>query len=717
MRSGGWPDLLVRRRWWVLVATILIVAACAPAAAGTLERLSLSRFAVPGSESDRASAQLAEMSGTGSPNVALMVIPASGNVDDESAAALGRDLTTRLQRWPGVASAWSYWTEDAATMRAGDGSAAWVFAHVPGDADTVRTEVLPGLAEEFGGADATARVVVAGADEVFRQVSEQARADFLRAEIIVLPLVLGLLWVVYRRFRAALLTLGLGVGAVVGGLALLRPVTALTEVSTFASNVVLVLGIGLGVDYGLFVVFRFREELARHRDVPSAIAATTRGAGRTVLFSAATVAAALSVLFVFPYPFLRSFAYAGVAVVLVAALLALVALPAALAVLGRTVLRRGGPEPAVERRVWFRLPAAVMRRPVLLGGAGLLVVLALAAPVLGVRFGLPDDRVLPASADVRGAYDIERAAFAGQDSDALLVVTPAELDEAALASYAEELSLVDGVLRVDTAIGAFAAGERAGDAPVERLASDSGTWLSLTPSSVALTEDVTGLVGAVRDVPAPADVLVGGYPAELVDYRDGVTAWLPLVGGLIVVVTFAVLFLMTGSIVVPLQATVLNLLSMAVMVAVLVWGFQEGGLSPLMGFTPTGSIEPSIPILMFCIAYGLSMDYAVFLLARIREEVAATGDVTASVPRGIARSGPLVTAAAITLAASFLVYATGGVVFLQQLGIGMAVAVLVDATLVRGLLLPFFMRVSGSLTWWAPRPLRALHARIGLAES
>ena len=717
MKQSGWSGVVLRWRWRILASALGVLIVSAVIGVGTPEALSLSRFAAAGSESDRAASLLLSQSGTGSANVALMVIPQGETVDDPEVAAHGQQLTDRLASWPGVAEAWSYWSDGASTLRSDDGAAAWILAVVPGDADHVRSDILPGIVDEFTVTDGDVRVVVAGADEVFREVAEQSRSDFLRAELIILPLVLLLLWGIYRRFRLALLTLGLGFLAVFGALAILRVVTQFAEVSTFASNIVLVLGIGLGVDYGLFIVFRYREELRRTASVDEALAATVRGAGRTVFFSGLTVAAALSVLFVFPYPFLSSFAYAGIAVVAVAVAGALIVLPAGLAVLGRRAERRHPNQRPLEAGAWFRIPAAVMRRPVLLGGAGLIVVLALAAPVIGITFGVADDRVLPASAPVRVAYDLERAGFEGQDSDALLVVTDERIDQDALESYAAELSLVDGVLRVDTATASFSNGGALDTPPSGRFtASDAGTWLGVIPSSDALNADPAGLVREVRAVEAPVDVLVGGYPAELIDYRDGVTSYLPLAAALIILVTFIVLFLMTGSVIVPLQVSALNLLSMAVMFAVLVWGFQHGGLAWLTGFTPTGSIEPSIPILMFCIAYGLSTDYAVFVISRIKEAHDRTGDAVASVPQGIARSGPLVTAAAVTLAATFLVYATGQVVFLQQLGIGMAVAVLVDATLIRAVLLPALMRASGRLTWSAPRPLRWVHDRFGLAE-
>lgn len=701
----------------ILAGSVLLFLVAGVLAATVIEALALNRYEAPGSESVRARAALAEQFGTSTSNVAFLVTATGGgSVDDAAVAAAGAELTARLAAEPAVGDAWSYWSEGTATLRSDDGRHALVLAWVPGDADHVRGDVLPGLVSRFAGENGPIDVAAGGADEVFRVVAEQARADFLRAELVILPLVGVLLWLVYRRLAPALVTLGVGLFSVAGTLAILRVVTLFTEISTFASNIALVMGIGLGVDYGLFMTYRFREELARGRLVPDAVRAAVAGAGRTVLFSGATVAASLAVLFVFPFPFLSSFAYAGIAVVLTAVFGATVILPAALTLLGHRAARRG---PAGTERVdgfWFRLPAAVMRRPVVSGAAALVVLLGLGAPSLGVDFGSPDDRVLPAGQPVRDLYDTVRSGFATEDADAVQVVAPV-LDEAEIAPYAAALSELDGVERVDSATGAYADGDRlAAAADPGRYADGAGAWFAVVPTGQRLAEDPTGLVADVRALAAPAGVLVGGYPAELADYRDGVTDRLPLVGVLILGVTFVVLFLMTGSVVAPLKASVLNLLSLSVMFGVLVWGFQDGGLAGLLGFTPTGVIEPSIPLLMFCVAYGLSMDYEVFLLARIKEDYDRTGDVYGSVPRGIARSAPLVTAAAVILAVSFAVYATGEVVFLQQLGIGMALAVLVDATLIRGVLLPAFMRLAGRANWWAPGRLRRLHDRIGLRE-
>lgn len=696
----------------VLIATLLVLLASAVYGAGALNVFTLSRFESPGAESGQAADVLFDEFGTGSANVVLHVTALDSDVDSAATAQAGRALTDELAAYPGVADARSYWTDASPTLRGEDGTTALVLAHVPGSATTVRAEILPGLTEAFNRTDSTLTIAVGGADELFREAAELARGDFLLAEAIVLPGLLLLLLLLYRRTVAALLTLGIGMLSVLATLALLRVVAGLTEVSTFAANLTLVMGIGLAVDYCLFVITRFREEAAAGKSIEDAVAEARKRAGRTVVFSAGTVAISLSVLLLFPFPFLQSFAYAGIFVPVTAALGAVVVLPAALRLWGHKVVRPV--KQSTEEGRWHRIVTAVMRRPVLTGGLALVVVLLLASPFLGVRFGLPDERALPADAPARVVTEQMNAEFPAEETDALQIVTTDTTTEG-LAAYAATLSTVDGVAQVDSAAGRFVAGTRVADGDPAQ-ASGSATWLSVVPTAERLDRDGTGLVAEVRAVAAPFAVLVGGYPAELTDFRDAMLDRLPLVLLLILIATFLILFLMTGSVLIPVKATVLNLLSLSVMFGALVWVFQDGNLAGVIGFTPQGSFEPSIPILMFCVAYGLSMDYEVFLLSRIKEEWDRTGDNTAAVARGIQRSAPLVTMAAAILALTFAVYATGEVVFLQMLGVGMALAVLVDATLIRGVLMPALMRLTGRANWWAPGPLRRLHARVGLRE-
>ncbi|WP_431958417.1 MMPL family transporter [Nocardia lijiangensis] len=704
-----------RRPRSVLAVALALFALLTVLAGGALDSLSLNRFDAPGAESTRTRDALADVFDTGSPNVVIMLTATTGDVRAPRVAEIGSRLTGELAAFPGVGEVRSLWQPGAPdTLASRDFRHALLLAWVPGDADHVRQVVLPGIeAQILADADASVELTLGGADEVFRDVAAQASTDFLRAELIVIPLVLVLLWVVLRRLALAAITVGIGVFCVVSTLALLRAATTFTDLSTFTANIALVMGIGLGVDYGLFMIYRFREELAATDRIPMAVRRAVTGAGRTIVFSAATVGSSLAVLLVFPFPFLSSFAYAGIAVSAVAALGSVVILPAALAVLGRRALPPR-PVTGIEQSFWFRTAGQVVRRPLLTGGAALLVLAVLGAPALGIHFGPPDDRVLGTEHPVRAMYDTVRAEFDTEEADALHVFAP-RAQPAAIPAYAATLSAIPGVHRVDSAAGSFAAGAAVGG-PSELQYAAEATWLRVVPTGDRLVSDPFGLVAEIRSAPAPFDVSVGGYPAELSDYRDGVRARLPLVVLLIVLVTYLVLFVMTGSVLAPLKAAVLTMLSMSIMFGVLVWGFQDGALAGVLGFTPTGLVEPSIPILMFCITFGLSMDYEVFLLARIKEDYDRTDDVVGSIPRGIARSAPLVTAAASILAVSFAVYSTGAVVFLQQLGIGTALTIVIDATLVRGVLVPALMRLAGRANWWAPAPLRRVHERIGFRE-
>lgn len=704
----------VRRRRLLLLAALLAFIAAGAVGSTTLDALVLSRFEAPRSESVVTGEELDEHFGVGSANFLLLATAADGDVDSPASAEAGALLTAELAAYPDVARVDSYWTGGSPTLLGEDGSQALVTAYIPGDVTDVRERALPELKDAFTREDGALTVAVGGADELFREAADLAREDFLLAEALILPSLLLLLVVLYRRPVAALLTMGVGLFSLVTSLALMRAVAAAVEVSTFAANLILVMSVGLAVDYCLFIVNRYREEAAGDR--AAAVARTVATAGRTVLFSAVTVAASLSVLLAMPFPFLRSFAYAGIVVPFTAAVGAVLVLPAALAVWGpRVELRR--PARPVERGRWHRLASIVMRRPLLWGAAALALVLVLASPLLGVRFGVPDERALPEEADGRVVADQIAANFTAEESDALQILVD-DPGAVALAAYAAEVSAVPGIAQVDSGAGRFVDGEAVAPGDADRFAAtgEGLAWISAVPTAETMKDDPYETVEAVRAVEAPFAVSVSGYPADLADFRDALLDRLPLILALIVPVTFVILFLMTGSVVVPLTATVLNALSLSVMFGALVWIFQEGNLSGLLGSTPQGSFEPSIPILMFCVAYGLSMDYEVFMLSRVKEEYDRTGDNVRSIAAGLQRSAPLVTAAALILAFTFAVYATGQVVFLQMLGIGMALAVVVDATIVRGVLLPVAMRLTGEANWWAPAPLRRLHARVGIGD-
>jgi RND superfamily putative drug exporter len=721
--------LALRRRWAILVATLVAVALAGAFGGGAIGHLKSGGFDDPAAESVKAAATLRDTFGTGDPNLVLLVTAARGGVDDPAAARAGQDLTRRLAAEPDLAQVASYWSTGAPSLKSGDGRQALVLGRVTGDEQAL-DERARQLTAAYSADGPDVRVQVGGQIQVYREVGDQVERDLARAEGIAVPITLLLLVVVFGSAVAGMLPLAVGGVAIVGTLLLLRLLGDLTDVSIYALNLTTALGLGLAIDYSLFIVSRYREELRAGREPADALLATMTTAGRTVLFSAATVAVSLLALLVFPLYFLRSFGYAGIAVVALAALGALVVLPALLAVLGRRVdrlrlpirRRRAASSKVEGGGFWHRLATGVMRRPLPIATGVVALLLLLGAPFLGVRFGLPDDRVLPAGAGSRRVADALRAGFAADDASALAVVATGIGDPAVrrqdIDGYASALSRLDDVSRVDALTGSYADGRRL-QAPTpasRRFAAPDGTWLSVVPSVGSNSARGEDLVTRVRALPAPFGAQVTGPAAQLVDTKASLAAHLPAAAAIIATVTFLLLFLMTGSVVIPLKALVLNLLSLTAVYGAMVFVFQEGHLADVLGFTPTGTIDTSMPVLMFCIAFGLSMDYEVFLLSRIKEEHDRTGDTVAAVAVGLERSGRIVTAAAALLAIVFAAFATSQVSFLQLFGVGTALAVVVDATLIRALLVPAFMRLAGQANWWAPAPLRWLHRRVGLRE-
>ncbi|HEX2047795.1 MAG TPA: MMPL family transporter [Acidimicrobiales bacterium] len=713
---------VVRRRVAVLVAALLAMVVAGAAGGGVARHLTGGGFEDPGAESTQAREALEDAFGARNPNLVLLVTANAGSVDSAAAAAAGTALTAELGAEEGIAQSFSYWTLGSPPpLRSNDGRQALVLATIDGNEDEVmdRIEVLSPKYTRTGG---EVTVAVGGFAEVFRQVSEQIEHDLVRAELISLPIVLILLVVVFGSVVAASLPLAIGALAVIGTFLVLRLLTAFTDVSIYALNLTTAMGMGLAIDYSLFVVSRYREELRAGLAPADAIERSVKTAGRTVVFSAVTVAVSLAAMLVFPLTFLRSFAYAGIAVVALAAVGAVVVLPALLAVLGHRVdkwvlWRR--PAKAEGTGFWHRAAVAVMRRPVPVAAAVILLLVFLGAPFFRIAFGLPDDRVLPATATSRQVQDAIRTNFTSNEASALSVVAvDALIDPAAVDGYAADLSRAPGAARVDAATGSYIGGQQVAppnDASA-RFAGDRGTWFSVVPAVEPYSEAGEDLVEAVRDVPAPFEVEVAGASAELVDSKESLFGRMPLAGALIALVTFVALFLMTGGLLVPLKAIVVNLLSLSATFGAMVWIFQEGNLSGLLDFTATGTIATTMPILMFCIAFGLSMDYEVFLLSRIKEEYDVSGDNVSSVALGLERTGRIVTAAAALLAVVFLAFATSHVTFIKLFGLGLALAVILDATLIRAALVPAFMRLAGRANWWAPPPLRRFHGRFGISE-
>jgi putative drug exporter of the RND superfamily len=744
-RLGGG---LVRRRWVVLAASALLVVVAGVFGSGVFGAVKSGGFTDPGAQSSKADRLLAERFGAGDANLVLIVTAArGGTVDDPAVAATGRALTARLAADHQIAYAASYWTLGGAPpLRSKAGNRALVLARIAGeDTDAIDWLHAHRRAYEFTSADGTVSVAVSGITAAYEEVGRTVESDLGRAERIAFPITaLGLL-AVFGSAVAASLPLLVGVVAIVATLAVLHALALVTDVSVYSINLTTALGLGLAVDYSLFVVSRYREELGRNGgDHDAAVVGSVTTAGRTVLFSAVTVAASLIALLVFPFYFLRSFAFAGAAVVAVAALAAVTTLPAVLAVLGprleklsirrrRTGRTEGGPGAG---GFWHRLAGGVMRRPVRSAAAVILVLLVLGAPFLRVKFGYPDDRVLPKGAVTRRAADVIRGEFASQEQAGVGVAAPGlSADDPRLAEYAAALSKVPGAARVDTALGSYAGGRLAlpasaappifarfrplPAADASARSASGGTWLNVVPAVEPLSGAGEALARAVRAVPAPAGaaVLVGGQSAAMVDAKAALGARLPLAGGIIALVTLVVLFAMFGSVLVPAKAVVLNLLSLSATFGAMVFVFQEGHGSGVLGFTATGALLVTMPVLMFCIAFGLSMDYEVFLLSRIKEQHDAGAGTTESVANGLEQTGRIVTAAAALLAIVFIAFATSGISFMKLFGVGLTLAVLMDATLIRGVLVPAFMRLAGEANWWAPGPLRRLHDRFGISEA
>ncbi len=717
--------LAVLRRRWILGGSLVFLAVAGILGGGVVRTLTTGGFVDTASESSHAAATLAETFGAADPNLVLLVTSSSGrSVDDPSVAHAGLALTAELKSEQGVDHVASYWSLGSAPqLRSRDGSEALVLARVAGSVDEVRErlrELSPAHTR-----DGAIAVRVGGEAEVRREIGEQVEHDLVGAESIAIPITLVLLILVFGSVVAALLPLGIAGLAVLGTFLALRVISSFTEVSVFSINLTTGMGLGLAIDYSLFIVSRFREELRAGREPHDAVLRTVETAGRTVAFSALTVAISLAALLIFPLSFLRSFAYAGIAVVAVAAAGALVVLPALLAVLGRRidalVLWRRRPRQS-GASLWQRLASAVMRRPLPIATAIVALLLVLGSPFLRIDFGLTDDRVLPPDAPAREFQDRIRTAFGSTGQDALDVVavnigdTQERVGE--IAAYAERLSTISGVARVDALTGSYVGGRVVAEADPSsaRFAATGGTWLSVLPSVEPVSPEGRRLVREVRAMPAPFHVEVGGQSAQFVDTQDALFDRAPIAALLIALVTVSTLFLMTGSVLVPLKAVVLNLLSLSATFGAMVWVFQDGNLAGLLGFTPTGTIDTTMPIVMFCVAFGLSMDYEVFLLSRIKEEYERTGDNAASVAAGLQRTGRIVTAAALLLSVVFIAFATSEVTFIKLLGLGMATAIIVDATLIRAALVPAFMLLAGRANWWAPRPLRRFHARFGIRE-
>jgi RND superfamily putative drug exporter len=692
----------------VIVAALGVTVLCAAAATTLNDRLSTGGLENPASESAAAATQLQSRLHIGTPNMLMLVRSTQGGVDDPRVRAAGLALVGSLANHAGVQSLVSYWTQGAAPpLRSADGHSALIVASLAGSQNQ-QGKTLDALVPEYQGSRGPFTISITGYAEGQREGAIDSERDLVHSDLVIIPLSLLLLILVFRSVIAALLPILVGVVAIFGSLAVLRLLTNVTEVSVFAVNMTTSLGLGLAIDYSLLLVARYRRERAAGVDVHGAVARAMGTAGRAVAVSCLIVAASVATMLVFPLAFLRSFAYAGIGVVLVAGAAALLVLPAVILVLGDRIERLSirQPEGNGPGR-WYRIARVAMRRPVLTIVLLTAVLITLALPFAGVRFALPDNHTLPKDAPAQQALDVYSAQFHSNEGWPILAVAPGS-SAAQTDRWAVRVSELAHVVRVDTVTGSYAAGARRFrvSAINDRYGAAGAAAFSIVDDVQPYSLEAQQLIHQIRAVPHTAPVLVGGTSAELVDTVSSVGAQVPLALGLVALATIVILFAAFRSVLIPLKALLMNTLSLTAMFGAMVWIFQDGHLSTVLGFNPSGTLDLTIPILMFCVGFGLSMDYEVFLVSAIREAWSPARGAAESIAIGLDRSARVISAAAAILATVFLITASSSVSLVKLFGIGLALAVLVDATVVRGLLVPAVMRLAGEANWWAPRWLR-----------
>jgi trehalose monomycolate/heme transporter len=709
----GWGRLVYRRRLLVLVIALIAVAFAAAWGTGVFGRLQASGgFTPPDSQSQQSSNLATAAFGRDAGDVVVLYSSPTMSV---RSPAFRSAVTHALAALPAskVESAATYWSTGSPQFVSAGGRETYAVLELAGASDSARQGNYDAIKGQLGAPGL--RTEVGGLVPTDEAINKEVTSDIGRAEAFSMPVLLIVMLIIFGSLAAASLPLAIGGVAILGSFTALRLLTLATTVSIYSVNITTILGLGLGIDYGLFMVSRFREELHSQDSVQDAVARTVATAGRTVAVSGVTVAMALASLMLFPEDFLRSMGYGGVATVLVDMLAALTVLPALLAVFGRNVnalrIRRTvrRPPAAEGTGTWYRIARSVMRRPLAYAIPIVVVLLALGSPFLRVAWGGTDATALPATAEPRLVSEALNQDFPGNPTAPIesVVQFPGPVAgspsrENALAAYASRLDRVPGVS------AAQVTGVRGDIARVD-MRYGPGPY---SPQARAI-------VGQVRDVPPPpgARAYVGGQSAQLVDELSSLGQVLPWMALVVALATFLLLFLAFGSVVLPVKAIAMNAASLSAMYGVVVWIFQQGHLSGLLQFTPTGTIDPTMPILMFAIMFGLSMDYEVFLLSRIRERYDVTGDNTAAVASGLQRTGGLITSLALLLITVVGAFSASGITFIKLLGVGMIVALIVDASIVRVLLVPAVMRLLGPVSWWAPAPLRRLYARYGISET
>jgi RND superfamily putative drug exporter len=689
-------SLVVRRRRTVISLWIVLLLAAGTVGSAAFSVLSSSFGAGPGTESGRVTERLDDLAETGGE---IAIIADGIDVDDPAVATSVTAGLARIAAIDGVIAVVDPWSTGSDALRAGDGRAALAVVTVVGGLDEEAEVELAHQITDVARALDAPDVLVGGNVLVGEQFSTASESDLLRGEAIALPIAFVAMIFLLGGLRAAGMPFLVALAGVITSLAILVAATAIGEVSIFSINVVNMLGIGLGIDYGLLMINRFREERGHGREVHDAVVQTVTTAGTTVVFSALTVAVAMCGLFVFGVPILSSFGIAGLGVVLLCMTAAVTLLPATLAAVGGKI-PPSAPVPDIEGR-FYRLTRWVQGHAVAVGAIAVVVLLALGVPFLSASFEIGDARTLPRSSEVREVALTLADRFPARGTDPVTVIADSDAESAEFAAWLEDVASMSGVvgtsIRPDTPAGV--------------------SVVDVTPAGTSQGADASELVTQLRDTPAAFETEVGGIAAELIDVKARLTERLPYAALLVVTATLVLLFLMTGSVIVPIKAVFMNILSLGASFGALVWIFQDGHLSGVLGFDSVGALDLWMPVLILIFAFGLSMDYEVFLLSRIKEVHDETGDNDLAVAVGLQRSGRIITAAAFLIVIVFTGFAAGEVLAIKQLGVGLAIAVLVDATIVRTLLVPATMNLLGERNWWAPAPLRRFHQRYGLHEA
>ncbi len=703
-----WGQLVVKARWAVLVAGVALVVVGVSWGSGVFGALSSGGFNDPNTAANRVHQQITEKVGNQDADLLALYSSPSSTVDDPAFFSAVTGALSRASGRPEVAQVISFYQTHAPTLVSKDRRATYAIIRLRPGTDTQKQADYRAIVDTLtAGHGITTQL--GGVRPFLADASARSEADVKHAETLSMPVLMVLLVLIFGSVVAAIWPLVIGGVAILGAFVVTRLLAQVTDVSVFAVNIITLIGLGLSIDYSLFIVSRFREELRAGYDTRSAVVRTMGTAGRTVAVSGLTVTLALASLLLFPQVFLKSMGYGGMAAVAVAMIASLTLLPAGLALLGPRInalrlplpFRRRPGGQGSDRGAWARLARSVMRRPWLYLVSVLIILAVLAAPVTRITFGGADSRVLPTSASSR-IVDSRISTEFPVTSTYPVQVLATGVDQAGTAALVARLQTRPHVT------GASVAAAK-GDA----------VMISVAYAGPATGEDARQVVRDIRGlIPAPGTTIgVTGYTADLLDNLAGLGAKLPWMALFVVVVTFVLLFLAFGSVVLPAKAILMNIVSLGAAFGAVVFIFQDGHLSSWLGFTPTGFIEPTNPIMMIAVLFGLATDYEVFLLSRIREERDAGADNVTAVATGLQRTGQIITSAALLLIIVVVGFAAGEIAFLKLIGIGMVMAIAVDSTLVRALLVPASMRLLGRWNWWAPGPLARLYRRYGIRES